>query len=309
MTGKKSVIFGVIAAVIGLGVVISLGCGRKEATVGPAATAPTPARERIVIGRVPSGNVLDISERMDPLVALMKNRLGVDVQVKFATDYDQFTRNMESGEYDLAFCAPFQYINAHEKAGYDAILRPIRNNSDTYVGIFITTRPDITSLAQLRGKRIAFADPGSTSGYIFPLGLLATVGITTRDIQSFFLKGHDNVVLNVLSGAYDAGACFETAERIYGKERAGELRIIGRTEPIYNEPIAVSPKFRADRAELTEKVIRFMTGLQDSQEGQNVIKRYGDGVSRFVAATDTEYNSIRMYAAKLPPEIIAGSGH
>ncbi len=278
--------------------------GQETPTTAPA-QAP---REKLVIGAVPSGNPIELSERMEPLIVLMKQKLNLDVQLRFASDYAQFTRNMENNDYDLAFCAPVQYISAHANAGYEAVLRPVRYGADTYVGMFITTRPDLTSIEQLRGKRIAFVDQQSTSGYLFPLGLLATVGITPRDIQPFFLKGHDNVVLNVLNNSYDAGACFDGAAARYGGDRASSLRVIGRTEAIYNEPIAMSAKFRTERAELADKVIRFMIALHDTAEGRSVIEKYGQGVNSFVVATDTDYNTVRTYTAKLPAEIIAGSG-
>lgn len=290
--------------------VLALGCGTNTPApgAGPETATPSAPREKIVIGAVPGSSPIEMSERLEPLISLMKQKLGVDVQLKFAPDYAQFTRNMASSDYDLAFCAPVQYISAHASAGYMAVLRPVRYGADTYSGIFITTRPDITSIEQLRGRRIAFVDQQSTSGYLFPLGLLAASGIQPRDIQPFFLKGHDNVVLNVLNNQYDAGACYEGAQTRYGGDRAGELRIVGSTEPIYNEPIAMSPKFRDGRAEMAEKVIRFMTSLHDTEEGRAVIEKYGNGVSRFVPATDTDYNSVRTYTAGLPQDILAGSG-
>lgn len=298
-------------ALVGLMAVLALAgceaCGRTEPTVEPP-VATTVSGQKIVIGRVPSGNVLDISERMEPLVALMGRDLGVEVQVKFATDYAEFTRRMEAGEFDFAFCAPFQYITAHEKAGYEAVLRPVRHGSDTYVGIIITAKPDIQSLADLKGKRIAFVDPKSTSGYLFPLGLLASSGLSRRDFEAAFLKGHDNVVLNVLNRTYDAGACFDGAQTLHGKDRAGEIRILARTEAIYNEPIAVSPQFRERNPELVARVIAFLSGLDSRPDGLEAIARYGDFVGRFVAATDTDYNSVRWYREKLPPEVVEESG-
>lgn len=309
LTGSKRIkrILSGITAVLVL--VVCQACGKPEPPP-QVVTPPTAPLEKIVIGRVPSGNVLDISERMEPLVALMKNELGIEVQLKFAADYAEFTRRMESDEFDLAFCAPFQYITAHEKAGYEAVLRPVRHGSDTYVGLIITSKDEIKTLADLKNKRIAFVDPGSTSGYLFPLGLLAANGVSYRDFESAFLKGHDNVVLNVLNRTYDAGACFDGAQTIYGKDRAGEIRVIARTDAIYNEPIAVSPKFREKRAVLAEKVIAFLLSLNSRANGVEVIRRYGggDGVTRFVTASDTDYNSVRWYREKLPPEVIQKSG-
>jgi len=284
------------------------GCGQSNENINPESRTTVVPREKITIGRIPSGNVLDISERMEPLIALIQKKLNVEVQVRFAADYKEFSKHMENQEYDLAFCAPFQYIQAHEKAGYDAILRPVRYRADTYVGIIITAQPNINSLEQLKGKRIAFVDPRSTSGYLFPLGLLAGIGINSKDIQAYFLKGHDNVVLNVLNRNYDAGACYKGAEITFGKDQVSALKIIGQTEEIYNEPIAISSKFRTERSELADKFISLMTSLKETPEGLAAISKLGDGLERYVSAKDSDYNTVRMYSSKLPPDIIKESG-
>lgn len=299
---RKLFALGLLAALCAF----AAACGGTESHQQQVTT--TVARQRVVIGRIPSGNVIDIAERIDPLKQLLEQKLDVEIAIRFATDYEDFTTKMEHNEFDLAFCAPFQYVAAHDKAGYDAVLRPIRHGADTYVGVLITAKPDITTVEQLRGKRIAFVDPGSSSGYLFPLGLLASHGIKLSDIQPFFLKAHDNVVLNVLAKSYDAGACFQGAEKIYGKAHADELHVIAQTDPIYNEPIAISPKFRKEHPDLAEKIVKLMIDLHQTPEGAAAIAKYGDGVSRFVAATDADYNTVRRYKAMLPAEVISSSG-
>lgn len=286
---------------------LGLGCGggQDAATTSTVASQPV---ARIVIGRVPSGNPIDILERMEPLNALIEQKLGVTVDVRFAKDYSDFTDRMVRNDYDIAFCAPFQYLAGHEKAGYTAVLRPVRHGADTYVGIVITARPELKTLAQLKGKRVAFVDPNSTSGFLFPLGLLAANGVGLKDIHYEFLKGHDNVVLNVLSRNYDAGACFEGAEKAYGRDRSGEIFVLGRTAPIYNEPIAFSPKFRSERAELAARVIAFMIALHETPEGMSALRNYDANISRFVPATDADYDTVRLYRAELPASVVEGSG-
>lgn len=285
------------------------GAGKPQelAAPGPAPTRPTFA-EKIVIGRVPSGNVIDILEKMGPLRDLMESELGVEIDVKFAADYADFTRAMIENKFDLAFCAPFQYIEAHEKAGYEAALRPIRYGSDTYAGVIVTANPKITSISQLKGKKIAFADRNSTSGFIFPLGLLAANGIKMTDFQYEFLIGHDNVVLNVEKGNYDAGACFEGADVRYRSNPDVNLRVLAKTDPIFNEPIAVSARFKEERGELAARAIALLAKLHESPQGAAALKAMPDGVSRFVPAADGDYDSVRRYKANLPQEVVEGKG-
>ncbi|RMH56781.1 MAG: phosphate/phosphite/phosphonate ABC transporter substrate-binding protein [Candidatus Hydrogenedentota bacterium] len=314
---SEGVVWGITGALLIFGAfATACGQGKSEKSSTTQATGNTTSssavskarKERLVLGRVPSGNPLDILERMEPLIALLEDNLNLDVEVRFARDYSDFTSQMTRNAYDLAFCAPFQYITAHEKAGYEAVLRPVRHGSDTYVGIIITADPSIHSLHDLKGKNIAFVDPGSTSGFLFPLGVLLSNGLTLKDIRYDFLNGHDNVVLNVLSRSYAAGAVFEGAQKLYGKERASAIRILARTEPIYNEPVAISPDFASKRADLAKKVIDYFTQLHRSPDGVEALRTYDKNVARFVRASDSDYDSVRKYAATLPASVIAESG-
>jgi phosphonate transport system substrate-binding protein len=65
----------------------------------------------------------------------------------------------------------------------------------------------IESLADMEGKTLAFADPNSTSGYLVPNAELREQGI---DPDAFFSStgfggGHEQAVVAVLNGQYDAG--------------------------------------------------------------------------------------------------------
>jgi phosphonate transport system substrate-binding protein len=64
------------------------------------------------------------------------------------------------------------------------------------------------TLADLKGKKLGFADPDSTSGYLVPLVTLpGSIGAPVKEYFSStgFGGGHENLVLEVLKGNFDAG--------------------------------------------------------------------------------------------------------
>jgi phosphonate transport system substrate-binding protein len=66
----------------------------------------------------------------------------------------------------------------------------------------------IKSLDDLKGKKLGFADPNSTSGYLIPsieLPEMYNVDIDTYFSSATFQGGHENNVLAVLNGDVDAG--------------------------------------------------------------------------------------------------------
>jgi phosphonate transport system substrate-binding protein len=113
----------------------------------------------------------------------------------------------------------------------------------------------IRTVADLRGRKFAFVDPASASGYLFPAALLKRHGIDpARHLgQVVFAGGHDKVVLAIYSGAVDAGATFgdefgnDARERIIRhypdvKER---VRVLAYTDPIPADTVS----FRRDLPE------------------------------------------------------------
>ncbi len=63
----------------------------------------------------------------------------------------------------------------------------------------------------MKGKKLGFADPDSTSGYLIPMTALPKeIG---TDVKSYFGEtgfggGHEQLVLEVLKGTFDAGTTF-----------------------------------------------------------------------------------------------------
>ena len=104
----------------------------------------------------------------------------------------------------------------------------------------------ITSLEELRGRTIAFVDPASSSGYIYPMVLLIKRGlVTNRDPRTFFKEvvfsgAHDASMRALLNGHVDAIASFDLAREQYLKEPAERerLSVVAETEPIPEAGIA-----------------------------------------------------------------------
>ena len=65
-------------------------------------------------------------------------------------------------------------------------------NPGYFAEVFVRKDSDIKSIADLKGKKIAFVDPSSASGYIYAGAMLKDAGIDLeKDIQYQFSGGHD----------------------------------------------------------------------------------------------------------------------
>ena len=89
-------------------------------------------------------------------------------------------------------------------------------------------------LSDLKGKKVAHTSPSSNSGHLAPLALFPKEGLTPdKDYKIIFSGKHDQSVMGVNSGDYDAGAVasdvfHRMAER--GQVKESDFRIIYRSQ-------------------------------------------------------------------------------
>lgn len=255
-------------------------------------------KEVLVIGRVPAENVLRLLKRSQPLIRYLEKELGMEVRFQFAKDYEAMIGGMEKKAYDLVLLGPKSYVEGNERAGYYAILKPIRHGSATYRSMIIARKDSgINTLNELKGKSFCFTDRESASGYLYPKVFLLKKGIDPdRDFSKvFFIGTHDGVVLNVYHKNFAAGACFDDARKSTFREepeKIEELKIIARTPPISNEPFAVRPDL--DK-ELVEKISKAFLKLGQSPEGKRILEALypGTGIEGYAEAKDSDYDPVR----------------
>lgn len=68
------------------------------------------------------------------------------------------------------------------------------------------------TLEDLKGHSLAYADPNSTSGYLVPRAELRAAGINDDEFfsRTGFGGGHEQAVIAVLNGQYDAGVTWSS---------------------------------------------------------------------------------------------------
>lgn len=201
---------------------------------------------------------------------------------------------------DVAAFTTYGYILAHEKYGAEARMTVLRHGDATYQAQFLVKEGSpIKSLGDIKGKKVAFVDAASASGYLLPLKSLKDKGVEPSDIV--FAGKHDNVVSMIYNGQADAGATFYSPPDEEGIQDARRLvktqypdvekkvKILELTEAIPNDPIV----FRKEMPEEMKNVIveAFLKFIE-TPDGKVAFKKiYGvDGIKR---ASDAEYDQVR----------------
>jgi phosphonate transport system substrate-binding protein len=132
-----------------------------------------------------------------------------------AADYDGVIQGLLGGTLDYAElgASGFAKIHLAKADAVEPILTTVQTDGSTGYHSIMVARKDscITKLEDLKGKKLGFADPDSTSGYLIPLVTLPeAIGGPVKEFfgSTGFGGGHENLVLEVLKGTFDAGTTF-----------------------------------------------------------------------------------------------------
>jgi len=284
----------VVLAVLPL---VALACAPGERPLG--------SKERpIKMATVPFLETQKLVAGMKSIGDYITKETGLVVDSDVPTSYAAVVEAMCASKVDVGWVSPLAYVLARQKCGADMQLASINSAGKTTYHGFIIARAssDIRDLGDLRGKRFAWVDPTSTSGYLYPRALLAEKGINPdKDLgQQVAAGSHDKVVIAVMNNQVDAGAIYDDARTVKGvtdqfPKVLDETRVVGQTEEIPNDGVA----FRKDLpADVTKKINDALVKLASTDDGKKVFKD-AIGTNGVAPTTDDSYNPVRKAAQVL----------
>ena len=130
------------------------------------------------IGLIGGENEADRLRNFQCLVDQLPAVLGVEKVSLFpAADYDGTIQGLLGGTLDYAELGASGYakIYLENKDAVEPILTTVQTDGSTgYYSIMVAKKDSgITKLDDIKGKKLGFADPDSTSGYLIPVTVAA----------------------------------------------------------------------------------------------------------------------------------------
>ena len=168
------------------------------------------------IGLLGGENVQDRLASNECFRAYAEEALGVPVRLFTPADYNGVIQGMLGGTIDLAWLGASAYAAIHiadPEAASPVLVKTNLDGSFNYHSIgFARADSGITSLDDLKGKKFAFADVNSTSGYLVPLVELPQAGYSMQPGEFFgeivFSGGHEQSIIGVSNGDFDAAVAW-----------------------------------------------------------------------------------------------------
>jgi len=302
-------------------VVLIAACGGGSSGQPAASGAPASSGPRlgsfdrpIILAFTPSQDIAKLTTSGNAIASALGTATGLRWKVVIPTSYAAQIEGMCSGQTDVAAIAPLQMTLLLDKDCGKPILAALRKDdtgqlSTSYKSqILVKSDSPYTDIKSLKGKKFAFVDTLSASGYLFPSLLIKQKG--GEDPKTFFganniifAGGHDKAALAVYSGQVDAAATYIDVRTNSGMpaDILTKTKVIDTAGPIPNDGIALRKGFPAD---LAKQVTQALLDYADTDGGKKNYKDLfaWDGLK---AIESSFYDPIKD-AAKLAGVDVAG---
>lgn len=253
-------------------------------------------KDKLTLGFVPFTDADQLVEEIKPLTEKLSEKLGVEVDGYVATKYIGMVEGLGSDQIDFCFLPPIAYVLAHENKGAEVILSALNKHGEQFYYSQIVTRTDsnINDIKDLKGKKFAFVDASSTSGYLYPYIYLKNNGIDPeKDLEGYiFSDGHDKSIDLLLKGDIDGAATYVDAREKLKKEVPDvmeKLQVIGKCDPIPNICVAVNKNLDKD---MKEKLKTALMEIAKTDDGLELLSRLFS-IYGFGDVADSDFDTVR----------------
>jgi len=259
-----------------------------------APAADKPVRKTVYFSAITLYHPIVMYERYQPLMDYLTRSTPYKFELRLSQNYRDIINFLKTDKVQVALLGGVTYAVAKKEFGVIPILKPLGSDGKPfYRCVFVarSTNREINTIADLKGRSVAFASRLSTSGSLAPLyHLYAKAGIRLSDLSKYeHFKYHDSVAREVLRGNFDAGAVIDSVAHRF---KEGGLKIIDMSEPIPGLPIVT----RADAPpELVKAIKKALLSLHyDNPEDRKIMDQWDEEFRYgFVEAKEADYEPIQ----------------
>ena len=278
---------------------LATGCSREN----PVSVQPKqkPHRQALLIGLLPEQDIFKQIARYEPLARYLSKQIGATITLTVVPSYGQILNSFDSQHMDGVFFGSFTYILAHAKLGVEVVARPVGlDGKATFRGlIFVRKDSRIRSIRDMQGKRFAFVDRATASGYLLPLAYFkkGNVNYKTYLKESYFAGTHEDAIYDVIDRKADIGAAKSTAfERLAAKDARirNDLLILAESSEMPETPLAVRKDLDPS---LKEALKTALLNMHTDPEGARILKEFD--ALRFIETKESDFKPVYEYARNL----------
>lgn len=257
--------------------------------------------EKITIGMIPSGNPEKLRKQALELAQQLQVILNIPVNIYMSKNYVGLVDAMKTKKVDYAFFSSMTYVFAEKNANAKVLLKKVWEQPFYYSALIARGDSKIKNVEQLKGKKIAFVDDKSSSGYLYPKAMLQKKDLDKEDFfKEVIFSGNHQASIRMLEEAkVDAVAVFSDDSKgkigawsKFATDPKLKVHVLWMSEPIPNEAFCVRQDFYDEFPKTTHTL---MFALIDMVTDDRIVKKYTEvlGTKDLMPATNRQYDSVR----------------
>jgi len=287
----------------------AFACGGASNT--GAAPKEEAAKASLVMAFVPSQQAQTVLTSAKPIADYVAKEVGVPITAQVPTSYAAVTEAMTSGNVDIAWVGPLDYVIGHDKNGADPITKSVRKGVAGYHAFIIAKKGSgINTIKDLKGKSFAFGDAISASSNLYPKYFMKQNGIDPeKDLgKAVNISNQTAIATAVCNGVVDAGAIYDDARTNAGADTAcpgimDKTQIIFTTPLIPGDPQIVRHQMNAaQKTKVHDAMIKLGTDPTMAPYLKTLFS-----IDSTVPAADADYNEIRTIVKAVNPSLLTAT--
>ena len=267
-----------------------------------AVAAPVLAQQPTLrLAFIPQENPEKLLGDIDTITAWLSDATGMPVEGFVTIDHAAAVEALRNGDADISFMGALPFVLAEAEVGAEPLLSEVYRGAPSYTGrVFVRRDSGIETLADLRGRDIAFADPISESGYLYPLAEFERAGLIdgpggARDFfgRVFFAGGYQQAMQAMAEGLVDAAGASQYADLLLTPEQQAQVTWIAESPPIPSHVVIARPGLEPAVRD------RFVAAMLRLNEPENRdLLRYLYGPDGYVVANPGAFDGVRAMARR-----------
>jgi len=208
-------------------------------------------------------------------------------KVMIAPSAFQIARLIEQKKVDFYMESPYPtYLINDMHGAAKLLLRRWKNGMAEYRSlIFTKNNGEVSRLEDLRGKVLAFEDPGSTSGHFLAKSFLLKKGFKFADKSRFdpygsptevgyvFASSQEKIVDMVLAKQAAAGAFSDDDYAKLDEKKKAAITILAQSERVPRHFLSVRRDFAPT---LVDRIEKILLSMHENEQGRRILKNTDD---------------------------------
>jgi len=247
-----------------------------------ASVAAGPARaatKTLIFSTAPWAPADSLKKMYRPLLDYVEEKTGVHFDIVIFPTYDDFIKEVQGGYVQFAAVNGASFVRLwREGADVRYLTTSLRQygakQRDFYTGYIIVRKDSgINSFMELQGKKFAFVDDTSTSGYKMPMQYMDELKLDPKVFfkKFFYMGDHDEVIKAVRNRAVDGGATWEVSYDMNVQKYGNIFKIIYKSPPVPNDAWVVGNKVSKELGEQIAATLLEINNITATKSGRYVL--------------------------------------